>query len=323
MKRRHERLLPGISHLSVPSLGHARAHRHEPRLRVRDADHRDLHRCLRDAEFRGPQIGCHLSVGRLHRHPVHLPCQRLAAAAREHQAALLPWHVAQRRVDGRDDVVAGIEPLGSRRGRALDGHVVRPLLVEPRFPGPFQHERFKPQLLLRPGEFLRHEPEHRRATDGWGVHCPLWRRDHAPGQPCLPDRHGRGLRAHLPGLGHCPPRPLCEPAGHAIHLYSLPLAVEPNAIAGLSQGDRPGLHRHRAGDAGDDPRGKGGIARDAPLRRRNSLGDRCFTSSGGRPDRSIASTCSSPGGRSSPWGHWPTRRSSTPWACSCSCCSWC
>ena len=141
---------------------------------------------------------------------------------------------------------------GARRGRGADGHVVRPLLVQPRLPGPFQHQRLQPQLLLRPGELLRHEPEYRRAAGDRGLHRPLRRRRCGPGRAGLPDRHRHRFRAHVPGVGHRPPGPFPESARYPVPLLPLSLALESHAVAGRTQGDRPGLHCHGPGNARDD-----------------------------------------------------------------------
>ena len=76
-------------------------------------------------------------------------------------------------------------------------------------------------------------------------------------RPGLPDRDRRRLRTHDPGLGHRASRPFPESTRDPIPLLPLPLAMEPHAIAGRAQGDRPRLHRHGAGHARHDPRGQG------------------------------------------------------------------
>ena len=61
----------------------------------------------------------HLSDGGLHRHPIHVSHQWLPAAAREHQAALLGWHAAERRVDGGDDVARQTRTAAASAWRGL------------------------------------------------------------------------------------------------------------------------------------------------------------------------------------------------------------
>ena len=100
----HEQIPARIPALPLLSARDADPAADESDLRLRPAGDRRVRGGLRHAQFAGRKNGRALPTGRLHRHSVHVPDQRLPAATRQHQAALFGGHAAQRDFDGRDDV---------------------------------------------------------------------------------------------------------------------------------------------------------------------------------------------------------------------------